>query len=99
MKQFDENELASLFHLCRIECAEEERETLFKNFASMVAYANLLQEVDTNGVKPSNQTTAGHKNILRDDEIGPLLPRDTFLANSPSHVGGMIRVPPVLKPS
>jgi aspartyl-tRNA(Asn)/glutamyl-tRNA(Gln) amidotransferase subunit C len=35
--------------------------------------------------------------ILREDEVTETLDRETFLANSPAHIGGMIRVPPIIK--
>jgi Asp-tRNA(Asn)/Glu-tRNA(Gln) amidotransferase C subunit len=38
------------------------------------------------------------KSVVRDDEPKDLLPREQFLSNAPDQVGGMIRVPPVLKP-
>ena len=38
-------------------------------------------------------------NVTREDVVGELLNREAFLANAPSHVGGMIRVPPVIKQS
>jgi aspartyl-tRNA(Asn)/glutamyl-tRNA(Gln) amidotransferase subunit C len=34
---------------------------------------------------------------MREDKVGETLPRELFLANAPSHVGGLIRVPPVIK--
>jgi aspartyl-tRNA(Asn)/glutamyl-tRNA(Gln) amidotransferase subunit C len=99
MEQFDEKELANLFHLCRIECTEEEKKKLLGNLRRVLSYIGLLEEVDTGGVKPCNHLVETIANVLREDAIGELLPRETFLANSPSHVGGMIKVPPVMKPS
>ncbi|MBI3236171.1 MAG: aspartyl/glutamyl-tRNA amidotransferase subunit C [Chlamydiales bacterium] len=41
----------------------------------------------------------GLRNVMRKDEVGTPLSREEFLANAPSHVGGMVRVPPVIKTS
>jgi Asp-tRNA(Asn)/Glu-tRNA(Gln) amidotransferase C subunit len=37
------------------------------------------------------------KDQMREDEIKDLLPRDQFLAGAPDQIGGMVRVPPVMK--
>jgi len=34
---------------------------------------------------------------MREDLVVPTLTREEFLANAPAHVGGMVRVPPVIK--
>lgn len=97
MEEFDEKELLKLIKLCRIECTEEEKKALHQQLAKILKYIELLQEVDTEGVKPCNCVLETLTNAMREDEIGDGLPRDLFLANAPAHVGGMIRVPPVIK--
>lgn len=56
-----------------------------------------MKEVDTEGVEVCNHVSETVSNVMREDDIGETLPRETFLENSPSHVGGMIRVPTVIK--
>ncbi len=34
---------------------------------------------------------------MREDKTGDLLDRELFLANAPSHIGGMVRVPLIIK--
>ena len=97
MTQFDENGLAKLFHLCRIEYSGEEKKQFLKNFNKILSYIELLQEVQTDHVSPTNHLFETVSNQLRDDEVSDLLSRDDFLSNAPSHVGGMVRVPPVIK--
>lgn len=94
----DDNELSNLKRLCRIECSAEEELSFRKSLDRILGYINQLQEVDT-----QNVTTCSYplKEVfaqpLREDEPGELLSREAFLANAPDHVGGMIRVPPVLE--
>jgi aspartyl-tRNA(Asn)/glutamyl-tRNA(Gln) amidotransferase subunit C len=97
MSHFDEKSLLALTKLCRIECSEEERKKLLTNIESIVAYFDELQKIDTEGVPPCNHVLETAKNVMREDEAGETLDREIFLKNSPSHVGGMIRVPPVIK--
>jgi len=97
MEEFDEKELDKLAKLCRIECTEEEKKALHSHIAGVLKYIRLLNEVDTQGVEPCLRVQETHANVMRDDVVDELLPREKFLANAPAHVGGMIRVPPVIK--
>jgi aspartyl-tRNA(Asn)/glutamyl-tRNA(Gln) amidotransferase subunit C len=94
---FDDEELDKLTHLSRIECTEEEKKKLKKNLSRVLSYVEQLKEVNTDGISPCNHVLETMSNIWRDDEVGELLPRDLFLSNAPAHVGGMIRVPPVIQ--
>ena len=97
MSHFDDKSLLALTKLCRIECSKEELKQLLTNIQSIVAYFDQLGEIDTEGVPPCDHVLETAKNVMREDEIGETISRETFLKNSPSHVGGMIRVPPVIK--
>jgi aspartyl-tRNA(Asn)/glutamyl-tRNA(Gln) amidotransferase subunit C len=97
MAEFNEDELDKLAYLCRIECTKEEKAALCKHLSNMLAYIKQLEEVDTEGVAPCFTVLHTLTNVMREDEVGGLLARDLFLANAPSHVGGMIRTPPILK--
>lgn len=93
----NEEEFTKLSKLCRIACTEEEKEQFLAALSSVLAYMEQLNEIETEGVPPCNTVLETVYNIMREDEVGALLSRDLFLANAPSHVGGMVRVPPVLK--
>lgn len=97
--RMDEEEFAKLTKLCRIECSPEEKEALFQNISKILSHIEQLNEVGTQDVTPCNQVLETMTNIMREDEIGPLLSREEFLSNAPAHIGGMIRVPTILKTS
>lgn len=99
MAEFDEKELDKLAKLCRIECTEDEKKALSSQIADILSYVEQLKQVDTEGVSPCDCVLGTLMNVMREDEVGQLLSRELFLANAPSHVGGMIRVPPVIKSS
>jgi aspartyl-tRNA(Asn)/glutamyl-tRNA(Gln) amidotransferase subunit C len=86
-----------LTKLCRIECSQEEKEKLFEKLSNILSYMDLLGEVGTQDITPCNQVIETLNNIMREDKVGETLSREEFLANSPSHIGGMIKIPPVLK--
>jgi aspartyl-tRNA(Asn)/glutamyl-tRNA(Gln) amidotransferase subunit C len=99
MAELNKETIKSLIELSRIECSEQEQETLLQDLKKILQYVELLQEVDTTHVSPCNHVMEDVANVLREDVVGETMPRDVFLANAPSHIGGMIRVPPVLKQS
>ncbi len=97
MAEFDEAELDKLAKLCRIECTEQEKKTLHTQISGVLEYSQQLNEVDTEGVEPCYRVLEALTSVMREDEVGELLSREAFLANAPAHVGGMIRVPPIIK--
>ena len=97
MAELDKKTIKNLTELSRIECTEEEQEKLLQDLKSILKYVEQLNEIDTTHVLPCNHVLDDIANVMREDKVGDLLPRELFLANAPSHIGGMIKVPPVLK--
>ena len=97
MSELQEKDIEKLSKLCRIHCTDEEKKKLRQNLSKILAHVAQLQEVNTEGVPACNQVLEDMSMVLRDDEVGDLLSRETFLNNAPAHTGGMIRVPPVIK--
>jgi aspartyl-tRNA(Asn)/glutamyl-tRNA(Gln) amidotransferase subunit C len=97
MVELNEKELDKLTELSRIDCNEEEKKRLLSDLKRILVYMEQLGEVSTDNIAPCTQILEGVANVLREDAIGEILPRDLFLANAPAHVGGMVRVPPVIK--
>jgi aspartyl-tRNA(Asn)/glutamyl-tRNA(Gln) amidotransferase subunit C len=93
----EESVFNKLCHLCRISASDEEKQKLQKSIADILAYVELLDEVNTEGVTPSFTVHENLRSVMREDVPEAPLSRELFLANAPSHVGGVIRVPPVLK--
>ena len=95
---FDPKEFEHLRKLCRLQCTPEEEAQLFESLKNVIGYVKQLNEVNTDGVAPCNYVLrAMLKNQMRDDEVKDLLPREQFLAGAPDQIGGMVRVPPILK--
>lgn len=99
MAELDKNTIAKLIKLSRINCSEEEEEALLDSLKKIINYMDLLNEVDTENIPPCNHVLSDIVNVMREDAIGETMPREKFLSNAPSQIGGMIRVPPVLKNS
>ncbi|MBX7065721.1 MAG: Asp-tRNA(Asn)/Glu-tRNA(Gln) amidotransferase subunit GatC [Parachlamydiales bacterium] len=100
MANFDHQTLEHLKKLCKIECTPEENEDILNSLSRVLNYVEQLKEVNTENTKTCRYVLRGMlKSKLRDDVVADLLPREEFLRNAPDQIGGMIRVPPVLKPS
>ena len=97
MSDLDEKTLLSLTKLSRIDCTEEEQKKLLKNLTSVLSYIDQLQSVDTKDAPVCNHVLESINNVMREDEVKETLETSEFIENSPSHLGGMIRVPPVIK--
>jgi len=93
----DKNSLRQLTKLCRINCTDEEIEKLLGNMDSILKYVELLNEVNTDNVKPCNQVCHFSKSVLADDEEGDRLDIKDFIKNAPEHIGGMVKTPTVIK--
>ena len=94
---FTSDDLKKLKQLCRIDCSEAEEKELLIKLQSTIDQIDLLSEVNTENVKECCHVLESMNNVMRDDEIGEVIPRDKLLSNAPDQVGGMVRVPPVIK--
>ena len=90
--------VAQLKKLCRIDLTEEEEKDLQESLSRVLDYAHKLSEINTENVEPCRFVLrAMLKHQLRKDEVEKVLSREQFLSNTPDQIGGMVRVPPVLK--
>lgn len=99
MTKLDKETIYQLTQLCRIECSEEEQASLSEDLQKIIESFEKLQLIDTDGIPPCNQVLENMVNSMREDEVGGVLDREVFLANAPSQIGNMVRVPPVIKQS
>lgn len=99
MAQFDTTALRHLERLSRIRSSPEEEADILASLSRILAYVEQLNEVDTTHTIPCSYVLQGmSKQLLREDIVQNPLPREQFLHNAPEHVGGMVRIPPVMKP-
>lgn len=86
-----------LANLCLIKLTHQEKETLNHNLKKILEYMDLLNEVDTSAIAPCVSVLETMVNVMREDVEGPPFDREQFFRNAPEHVGGMIKVPPVIQ--
>lgn len=85
-------------HLARIELADSEIEHLAVQLSQIIAYADRIRALDTEGVPPTAHPVP-LANVLRDDVPGPTVNREVFLAQAPTFEDGYVRVPKILDES
>ena len=83
--------------LARLALTPDEIDLFSTQLASILAYATIVQEVDTTGVPPTLHPL-GDQPRWREDVPVPSLDRDEVLANAPDAAprAGLFKVPKVL---
>jgi len=84
-------EVEHVARLARLRLTPAEIEKMRAQLSNILAYIDMLKEVDITDVPPTAQVT-DLLNILRADEVRPSLPREDVLANAPDQQDGMFRV-------
>ena len=81
--------------LTRLSLTEDETERFSEQLSTIIAYFDMLGEVDTADVSPFRQPSITRA-MLRQDEVRPSMAREDFLANVPQRQEGYARVSAVL---
>jgi aspartyl-tRNA(Asn)/glutamyl-tRNA(Gln) amidotransferase subunit C len=82
--------------LARLELSEGELERMRVELNNILAYMDKLRSLDTRGVEPTSPAVP-LRNVMREDEPCPSLPRDEMLANAPDRAGDFFRVPRIIE--
>jgi aspartyl-tRNA(Asn)/glutamyl-tRNA(Gln) amidotransferase subunit C len=93
---FSRGDVERVAHLARLELNAEEKDLFARQLAGILAYAEQIHRVPTEGVEPTSH--AGDAAMLRDDEVRPSLPREASLAAAPDAdaAAGLFKVPRVI---
>lgn len=68
MSKLSRNDVFKLARLSRISVTDEEADSLAEELSAILGYVEQLNDVDTNGLEPTNQVT-GLTNVMRKDEV------------------------------
>jgi len=93
---FARGDVERVARLARLELTADEKDLFARQLADILAYAEQIQRVPTDGVEPTSH--AGDAAALRDDVVVPSLPREESLAAAPDGdpSNGLFKVPRVL---
>ena len=94
---FTRDEIAAIAALAHLELDASEIDLFARQLGEILAYAEVVQQIDTTGVPPTASVISGHA-ADRPDEVQPSLDRDVALAGAPDPAldGGFFRVPRVI---
>ena len=94
-----EADIEKIAALAQLEITDEERRAFTPQVASIVAYVEQLNELDTSVVEPSigGLTLEGERtDATRDDAVRPSLGQQLALAEAPDAATNYFRVPKVI---
>lgn len=89
-------EVEHVANLARLHLSEEEVEVYTRQLDGILEFAQKLNELDTEGIKPTSHAF-DVKNVMREDEKRPSIEREEALRNAPDQEEGQFRVPPVIE--
>jgi aspartyl-tRNA(Asn)/glutamyl-tRNA(Gln) amidotransferase subunit C len=95
MLEINEELVEYLSDLSRVGLKDSEKKNILIDLKKILTFFKELEEVDTSDIEPTYTIFAELEAPQREDEVGVLFPRDEFLKNAPSSLGGMVTIPPL----
>lgn len=89
------DEVRQVARLARLDVLEKELESITEQLDRILGYIDKLNELDTDGIKPTTHAVE-MENAFRDDETRPSLSQQEALANGPEQNGEAFVVPKVI---
>jgi len=89
-------QVENVARLARLAISEREKELFTRQLGEILTYIEKLKELDTSKVDPTSHVLP-IKNIFREDEVRPSLPREEILKNSPDRTEEFFRVPKIIE--
>ncbi|KAB2331178.1 Asp-tRNA(Asn)/Glu-tRNA(Gln) amidotransferase subunit GatC [Cytobacillus depressus] len=96
MSKISTEQVKHVANLARLAISEEEAEMFSKQLGSMIAFAEELNELDTEYVEPTSHVL-DMKNVMREDVPQKGLPQSEVLKNAPDHQDGQVKVPSIIE--
>lgn len=95
MAVLTKEELFGIADRAMIELTDQEAEQFAEEISAFMAYADKLNELNTDGVEPMTHVLQ-QANVMREDVAKNVLDRDTMLQSVKEHQDGQIKVPTIL---
>ena len=90
--QITDEIIESVSALAKLELSEPEKQQAKKDMADMLAYMEILNELDTEGIEPMSHMFP-NDSIFRDDVLSNGDDRENMLKNAPLKAEGYYQVP------
>lgn len=96
MSRISVDSVKHVAHLARLAITEQDAEKFSKQLDAIITFAEQLNELDTENVKPTSHVL-DMKNVLREDVPEKGLPVEEVMKNAPDHKDNQVRVPAILE--
>jgi aspartyl-tRNA(Asn)/glutamyl-tRNA(Gln) amidotransferase subunit C len=96
MSRISTDQVKHVANLARLAITEEDAALFTSQLDAIISFAEQLNEVDTENVKPTSHVL-DMKNIMREDISEKGLSNEEVVKNAPDHADGYIRVPSILE--
>ncbi|WP_078551381.1 Asp-tRNA(Asn)/Glu-tRNA(Gln) amidotransferase subunit GatC [Bacillus alkalicellulosilyticus] len=96
MSRISVEQVKHVAHLARLAITEEEAEKFTQQLDAIISFAEELNELDVENVKPTSHVL-DMKNVLREDKAGKGLPVEEVLKNAPDQEEGQFSVPTIIE--
>lgn len=83
--------------LARLTLTDTEISQYSTQLGSILTYISKLNQIDTEGVLPTNHAVSTLKNVYRKDTLKKSLAVDEALSNAPAREGDFFKVPQVIE--
>jgi aspartyl-tRNA(Asn)/glutamyl-tRNA(Gln) amidotransferase subunit C len=87
---FTEKDIEKISELVKLPVSESEKKKLSGMLSQTTEYMDMLNELDTSGVKPTYQVT-GLSNVFQNPELSQTLTQEEVIQNAPNSKEGMIQ--------
>jgi aspartyl-tRNA(Asn)/glutamyl-tRNA(Gln) amidotransferase subunit C len=81
--------------LCKLGLTPEEAEHFRDQLSAILEYAEMLEELDVDGIPPTAQVVE-QGSVMRQDVVQPGLTQEQALDNAPDRAEGQFKVLPIL---
>lgn len=98
MSDISKEKIEHLASLSRIKLTSNEVEDLTSDLKKLVDYVEQLEQVDVSNLQATSHVEEQGIGSLREDKPEGVLSKEDYLKNAPDHMGGMIKIPTVMKP-
>lgn len=89
-------DVEKIAHLARLELTQDEKVQYLEQLTAILAYAEMLNELDLEGIEPTAHAVA-QQNVMRDDVAAPSLPIEDVLFNAPQQAQNQFLIQSVLE--
>ena len=96
MMKITKEQVEQVARLARLAASEKEKELFTRQLGEILTHIEKLKELDTSKVDPTSHVLP-IKNIFREDEVRPSLPREEIFKNAPDRTEEFFRVPKIIE--